>query len=231
MAMILLLEDDADYADIVAHTLRRDGHEVVVTDTVDAAVQFTRRKSPQAAVLDVALPDGSGIDACRLLRELVPMLPVLFLSSMDRSSEIVSGLDAGGDDYLTKPFDPSELLARVRAVLRRSAVATASESRPAQRMTVQGLDVDMTNQTAVFSGNDLGLTHLELEILWQLLRYPGQALSHGFLTEQIWGYSNVKDATLLKGHVSSIRRKLRRAGGNDDVVRTVHGVGYSFIPL
>lgn len=229
--MILLLEDDEDYADIVAHTLRRDGHEVVVTDRVEAALQFARRKPPHAAVLDVALPDGSGLDACRQLREIIPMLPVLFLSSFDREAEIVSGLDAGGDDYLTKPFNPTELLARVRAVLRRSAAVTTTDARPAQRLTAQGLDVDMTNQVASFEGRDLNLTHLELQILWQLVRYPGQALSHGFLTEQIWGYSNVQDATLLKGHVSSIRRKIRAAGGNDDIVRTVHGVGYSFIPL
>jgi DNA-binding response OmpR family regulator len=94
-----------------------------------------------------------------------------------------------------------------------------------------GLELDLSNQSAYLNGINLNCTRLEVEILSQLVRYPGQALSHAFLTEQIWGYRNVNDATLLKGHVSSIRRKLRDAGGNEDVIRTVHGVGYSFTPV
>jgi len=228
---ILVLEDDDDYAEIIAHTLRRGGHDVVVTNTVSAALNFARHRQPSAAVLDVMLPDGSGLEACMKLRESFPKLPILFLSSLDRSADVVSGFDAGGDDYLAKPFSPSELLARMRAVLRRAGAEVAPDARPSQRIDSNGLELDLTNQTATYQGASLNLTPLEVEILWQLVRYPGQALSHAFLTEQIWGYKNVNDATLLKGHVSSIRRKLRDAGGLEDMVRTVHGVGYSFTPV
>jgi DNA-binding response OmpR family regulator len=94
-----------------------------------------------------------------------------------------------------------------------------------------GLEIDLANQAAYMDGINLNCTRLEVEILSQLVRYPGQALSHAFLTDQIWGYKNVNDATLLKGHVSAIRRKVREAGGNEDMIRTVHGVGYSFTPV
>ncbi|HWG45679.1 MAG TPA: response regulator transcription factor [Gemmataceae bacterium] len=229
--VILVLEDDDDYAEIIAHTLRRGGHEVVVTNTVAAALNFARHKEPAAAVLDVLLPDGSGLDACLKLRERLPKLPVLFLSSLDRSTDVLSGFEAGGDDYLIKPFTPSELLARVRAVLRRSGADVSLDAGPTKRIESNGLELDQTSQSAAYRGTSLNLTPLEVDVLWQLVRYPGQALSHAFLTEQIWGYKNVNDATLLKGHVSSIRRKLRDAGGQEEMIRTVHGVGYSFTPV
>lgn len=229
--VILVLEDDDDYAEIIAHTLKRGGHDVVVTNTVASALNFARHKEPSAAILDVMLPDGSGLDACLKLRERVPQMPILFLSSLDRSSDVVDGFDAGGDDYLVKPFSPAELLARLRAVLRRSGAEVSPDAGSAKRIESNGLELDQANQSAAFRGTSLNLTPLEVDVLWQLVRYPGQALSHAFLTEQIWGYKNVNDATLLKGHVSSIRRKLRDAGGHEDMIRTVHGVGYSFTPV
>jgi DNA-binding response OmpR family regulator len=154
---------------------------------------------------------------------------VIFLSSLDRSSDIVAGLEAGGDDYVTKPFHPSELLARLRAVVRRSD-EDGGATAPGRKLFADGIELDLGAQTAAYKGKDLGCTPIEVEILEQLIKFPGQALSHAFLTEQVWGYKNVNDATLLKGHVSSIRRKIRASSGPEDLVRTVHGVGYSFNP-
>jgi DNA-binding response OmpR family regulator len=229
--LVLLVEDDVDYAEIIAHTLRRDGHEIVTADSVKGAAKFTERKRPDLAILDVMLPDGSGLDFCKTLRTADPGLPVLFLSSLDRTADVIAGLNAGGDDYLTKPFHPSELLARVRALIRRVTPDAPAPSPAAEVLQASGLTVDLTNQEAAFEGVSLSCTPIEVEILAQLIRYPGQALSHAFLTEKIWGYKNVSDATLLKGHVSSIRKKLKDAGGPEDFVRTVHGVGYSFTPV
>jgi DNA-binding response OmpR family regulator len=229
--LVLVLEDDEDYADIISHTLERDGHDVVVVDSVAAAIKFSEKKTPDLAVLDIVLPDGSGLDVCNRLREIRPGIPVVFLSSLDRTQDVIAGLTVGGDDYVTKPFHPGELLARVRAVLRRSTEGSVQERGAGQRIASNGIEVDIASHTAWYLAANLNCTPIEVEILGQLVRYPGQALSYAFLTDQVWGYKNVSDATLLKGHVSSIRRKIREAGGSDELVRTVHGVGYSFTPV
>lgn len=229
--LVLVVEDDPDYAEIIAHTMKREGHSAVVVDTVKGALRFAEHKTPELAILDVMLPDGTGLELCAALRATSPAMPVLFLSSLDRTADVIAGLNAGGDDYLTKPFHPGELVARARALIRRTADPASDESVPAEKVSASGIEVDLTNHVAWFEGNNLNCTPIEVEILAQLARYPGQALSHGFLTEKVWGYKNVADATLLKGHVSSIRRKLRDAGGDEDLLRTVHGVGYSFTPV
>lgn len=226
----LVVEDDPDYAEIIAHTLRRESHEVVVVGTARAALQFAERKPPSLAVLDVMLPDGSGLDICRQLQKTNRDMRVIFLSSLDRSGDIIAGLSTGGDDYIAKPFHPSELVARVRAVLRRADNVATAPRRTREKIQAHGLELDLANASAYLNGINLHCTRLEVEILSQLVRYPGQALSHAFLTEEIWGYQNVNDATLLKGHVSAIRRKLREAGGDEEMIRTVHGIGYSFKP-
>jgi DNA-binding response OmpR family regulator len=228
--LILVVEDDPDYADVIAHTLSRDGHEVVTVDQVRRANRFAEQKPPDLAVLDVMLPDGSGLDLCASLRQMDPSLPVLFLSSLDRTGDVIAGLNAGGDDYLIKPFAPSELLARVRALIRRTSKADTSGRHMIEVIRASGLEIDVTNHEARFQGASLKCTPIEVDILAELVSYPGQALSHGFLTERVWGYKHVADATLLKGHVSSIRKKLRDVGGDEEIVRTVHGVGYSFSP-
>jgi DNA-binding response OmpR family regulator len=229
--LILLVEDDEDYAEIISHTLKRDGHEVVHVDTIKGAIRFCERKQPELAVLDVLLPDGTGLELCAALRQAQRSLPVLFLSSLDRTQDVIAGLNAGADDYLPKPFHPGELVARVRSLLRRAYDGRMPVSKPGERIVASGIELDVTKHTAAYQGRDLSCTPIEVDILAQLLRYPGQALSHAFLTEKVWGYKNISDATLLKGHVSSIRRKLRDAGGDEETIRTVHGVGYSFTPV
>ena len=229
--LILVVEDDEDYAEIIAYTLKRDDHEVVIVDSEAGAVKLATHRPPDLAVLDVMLGNDSGLQVCARLRELIPGLAVLFLSSLDRSTDIIAGLEAGGDDYLTKPFSPGELIARVRAITRRARVAQhPPRCATGEKVTAHGLEVDLGKQSASFRGANLDCTPIEAEILGQLVRYPGQPLSYGFLTQQVWGYDNVDDPVLLKGHISAIRRKLKAAGGRDDMVRTVYGVGYSFSP-
>jgi DNA-binding response OmpR family regulator len=194
-----------------------------------AAVKTIAQRAPDLAIVDIMLPDHSGLEVCQLLRSQSPGMPIMFLSSLSAPSDVISALNRGGDDYMTKPFHPGELAARVRSLARRSELRV--QERPStpdsSHVSLGPLKIDPANQVASYNGINLNCTRIEVELLAHLARYPGQVLSHAFLSEQIWGYENVVDATLLKGHVSSLRRKMRLAGELDDLIRTVHGVGYS----
>lgn len=225
--LVLVTEDDEDYAEVIAATLRREAHEVVIAGSVNGAMRFAKTGTPDLAILDVMLPDGSGLDIASSLHESRPEMPIIFLSNLDRASDVVAGLEAGADEYITKPFHPSEFVARVRAVLRRANGAVATQVKP-KSLSGQGLEFGEHDNAAYLNGVNLNCTRLEINILRELSAVPGQVLSHAYLNERVWSYSNLREGTLLKGHVSSLRRKLRAAGGDEDMIRTVHGVGYSF---
>lgn len=229
--LILVVDDDDDYSELISQALRRDSHDVVAVSDETAALRFIELKSPDLAILDVMLAESTGLELCKRLRARLPTLPVIFLSSMDRVMDVVAGLESGGDDYMTKPFHPSELVARVRAVGRRPHTATTEERPAPRRITVLGMELDPVNHSASLNGINLMVTRTEFDILRELAEYPGQVLSYAFLTERVWGYKNVADATLLKARISTIRRKIREAGGSEEMVRTVHSVGYSLTPL
>ena len=176
--LILVAEDDEDYAEIIAETLRRDSHEVVIAGSVDGALRFAKQGKPDLAVLDVMLPDGSGLDVGRTIRDDRPDLPIIFLSSLDRASDVVAGFSAGADDYVAKPFHPSEFLARVRAVERRYCNPRAEEpQRAPSKIQARGLEFDEDNQSAYLDGKNLNCTRLEFEILREMATVPGQVLS------------------------------------------------------
>jgi DNA-binding response OmpR family regulator len=224
--LVLVVEDDADYAGIIAETARFDGHQVVVVGTDDGARRFLARESPDLAIVDVVLPDGSGLLLTRELREALPRLPIVLLSALDSLSDVIRGLDAGADDYISKPFHPSELRARLRAVSRRGISPSAE---PVAAPVTQ-LTFDAACEQVSYQGRDLDCTELEARILAELVRVPDQVLTYAYLNERVWNYSNLPDATLLKSHISAIRRKLRDAGCAGDPIRTISRVGYAFSP-
>ena len=226
--LILVAEDDEDYAAIVAELLRRESFEVVIAGSVDGALRFAAKGNPDMAVLDVTLSDGSGLDVARALRRDRPEMPLIFLSSSDRVSDIVEGFEAGADDFIITPFHPAEFTARVRAVLRRAGAAQVQTARRPSKIVGRGLEFDDASHAAYLDGTNLNCTRLEFDILKELAAVPGEVLTHEFLNERVWSYPQLSDGTLLKGHISSLRRKLRDASGRDDTIRTVHGVGYSF---
>jgi DNA-binding response OmpR family regulator len=226
--LALLTEHDEDYAAILAELLRRDGHEVIVANSLESSVRKIERQLPELAVVDVVLPDGSGLELARQLKAQAPELPLVLLSASERVSDIVAGFEAGADDYIAKPLHPSEFLARVRAVLRRCGYAIRLPVTGRAPIRGKGLEFDAASKTAYLDGHNLNCTRLEFDILHELASVPGQVLSHEFLNERVWNYSHLADGTLLKGHISSLRKKLRDVSGKDDTIRTVHGVGYSF---
>lgn len=228
--LAMIVEEDQDYADVVANTLRWDQHDIVILESAAQAVSFTARKRPDLAIVDAELPDEPGHALCTRLRQQYQDLPLIMLGPHAGSQEVIAGLRSGADDYVQKPFHPAELLARVQALLRRSGTVSLKPLSGGQRYGFEGLEVDLKRHSVSLDGVELSCTPVELSILTQLIQYPGEVLDHSFLTEQVWGYTEVSNAALLKGHISSIRRKIKAAGGAENMIRTLHGHGYSLVP-
>lgn len=223
---ILLLEDDPAIAATAAFALQREGLQVEHCMLVHEADASARRAPPAAAVLDVGLPDGNGLDLCRHWRAdadtRLSALPVMMLTARSEEIDLVLGLEMGADDYLTKPFSPRELVARVRALLRRAARAPAAAS-PAAGL----IRIDADGQRAYFADQPLGLTRLELGLLCELASVPGRIRSREALLAAVWGpLAEPLDRT-VDTHIKTLRAKLREHGPELDLIVTHRGLGYS----
>jgi len=210
--LILLLEDDPAIAATVVYALQREGLAVQHHAWLKEARAAWQRQAPQAAVLDIGLPDGSGLDWLRELRQSGDATPVLMLSARGEELDKVLGLELGADDYLCKPFGVRELVARVRALLRR---------RPAQ---ATGLKVDAHD--AHLNGQRLDLTRRELALLQALQAAQGRTLSREQLLNRAWGADSEPNDRTVDTHIKTLRAKLREAGLGDDAIRTHRGLGY-----
>jgi two-component system catabolic regulation response regulator CreB len=219
---ILLLEDDAAIAGTVAFALEREGLTVDSVTLVSEAEAALRRELPAAAVLDVAVPDGNGLDLCRRWRgdadARVATLPLLMLTARGEEIDRVLGLEAGADDYLPKPFSPRELAARVRALLRRAAMP-----RPA----AQEFELDEVGQRIRYHGVTLALTRLEYRLLRELIGARGRILSRDALLDRVWGTQAEATDRTVDTHVKTLRAKLREVRTGADVIVTHRGLGYT----
>jgi two-component system, OmpR family, catabolic regulation response regulator CreB len=222
-ATILLLEDDPAIARTVAFALEREGWQVTQVLLVREALANIRRAPPSAAIFDIGLPDGSGLDALRAVREEATNahLPVLMLSARGEEFDRVLGLELGADDYLPKPFSPRELVARMRALLRRAAPAVAATS---------GFEHDRAGQRVRYATVWLDLTRLEYGLLSRLLDAPGRIHSRELLLDAVWGGQADSGDRTVDTHIKTLRAKLRDAGAHDDCIVTHRGQGYSLKP-
>ena len=223
---ILLLEDDPAIAATAAFALQREGLLVEHVLLVQAAEASARAAPPAAAVLDVGLPDGNGLDLCRRWRAdadaRLAGLPVMMLTARSEEIDLVLGLEMGADDYLTKPFSPRELVARVRALLRRAA-RTPPAATPAPGLVT----IDADGQRAYFAGQPLLLTRLELGLLCELASTPGRIRSREALLAAVWGpLAEPLDRT-VDTHIKTLRAKLRERRPELDLIVTHRGLGYS----
>ena len=229
-ARILLLEDDPAIAGTVAFALQREGFAVDHQLLVGAARAGAAAALPALAILDLGLPDGSGLDLCREWRqsgnEALRALPVLMLTARAEELDRVVGLELGADDYLTKPFSPRELVARVRALLRRAALAPPAA--PAAETTLFELDAD--GQRIRFAGQWLALTRLEFGLLRALLRTPGRIRSREALLDEVWGADGDATDRTVDTHVKTLRAKLRAVRPELEPIATHRGMGYSLEP-
>jgi two-component system, OmpR family, KDP operon response regulator KdpE len=214
---VLVCDDELQILRALKIVLREAGFEVVATATAGEALDAAALRPPDAAIVDLMLPDGDGVDVCRRLRQWSAM-PILVLSAIGDEDRKVEALEAGADDYVTKPFGPRELVARLQAVLRR---AGAGNDEPA--VTVDGLEVDLAARTVRSDGEEVHLTPIEYELLRVLVRNRGRLLTHRTLLQEVWGPQHADDTQALRTHIANLRRKI-----GDRHIRTDPGVGYRF---
>ncbi|MEU6202779.1 response regulator transcription factor [Micromonospora musae] len=218
--LVLVVEDEPAIADLVRLYLTRDGFGVHVERDGPAGLAAARRLRPVVCLLDIALPGLAGTEVCRQLREAGDWTPVIFLTARDDEVDRVVGLELGADDYVTKPFSPRELVARVRALLRRAAGPPGGDDRP---RIVGAVSLDPTRRTVLADGVPVHLTSTEFDLLAHLMARPGRVFTREELLAAVWGYATHSGTRTVDVHVAQVRAKLGGAG----VIRTHRGVGYA----
>jgi len=222
MPKILIVDDDPHIREVLRFALTRAGFETCEAANGVEAIERHTKDRPELVVLDILMPEMDGTEVCRRLRQQ-GSTPIVFLSSKDDEIDRILGLELGGDDYLTKPFSPRELVARVRAVLRRG-VATDQGKNGARTLAHGRLRLDIDQFKAWWDGHELVLTVTEFGILRTLLRQPGKVFSRDELMNSAYDFHNVVSDRTIDSHMRRVRTKLTAAGG--DPIETIHGVGY-----
>ncbi|MEZ5115632.1 MAG: response regulator transcription factor [Candidatus Nanopelagicales bacterium] len=217
--LVLVVEDERPIADLIRLYLAREGFGVHVEHDGEGGLRAARTLHPVAIVLDVGLPGIDGTELCRRLRSEGDWTPVLFCTARDDEVDRVLGLELGGDDYITKPFSPRELVARVKAAVRRAA-GPGSRS---EELTLGRVVVDRTRHRVTVDGDEIVLTATEFDLLAHLMAAPGRVFSREQLLSEVWGYAPVVGTRTVDVHVAQVRAKL----GDASPIRTVRGVGYA----
>ncbi len=232
MIKILVADDEPDVVEVINVGLKLNSPdwEVLSADDGQQAVECFRREHPDLIILDMNMPNLSGLEACRIIRRENIDVPIIFLTVRDDEIEKVRGLEAGADDYITKPFSPLELMARIRALLRRT-----SRGKPvADKKNIfdfHGLHIDFNSKTVTLDAQVVRLTAIEYQLLYFLTTNPGQVLSHEFLLTKVWGPQYQDALEYLKVHVRHLREKLGDDAQNPRFIFTERSKGYRFAAL
>jgi DNA-binding response OmpR family regulator len=219
---IFAVDDDPEVLDTVGRVLRHERYEVALINSPIEALQRLERETPDLLILDIMMPEMDGVTVCRQLRQNSRFiaLPILFLTAKGSTDDVVNGLDAGGDDYVVKPFELAELRARIAALVRRGA-----RERGSNVLQFGDLTLDSGTYRAVVDGQEIQLTSTEHRLLRYMMEHPDQALSPGHLLQMVWEYPpNTGDPDLVRAHVRNLRAKIEIDGHR--YIRTIHGVGY-----
>jgi two-component system KDP operon response regulator KdpE len=223
---VLVIDDEEQIRRALKSVLSARHYEVDLAETAERGLELTAEHTPDIIVLDLTLPDMSGLEACRRLREWYRG-PILILSVRNADDDKIAALDLGADDYLTKPFSTGELLARLRALLRRTQGVDSS----ATEIRTGDLCVDFAKRLATVKGEPVHLTRIEFDILAQLARNAGRVVTSRMLLDTVWGPEYVGDTQTLRVHVSHLRRKIESPGDVSRYILTEPGVGFRFVEL
>jgi two-component system alkaline phosphatase synthesis response regulator PhoP len=222
---IVVIEDEDDILEVIAYNLKREGYEVITSTSGEDGLEKIEKSSPQLVVLDLMLPEIDGLELCRKLKSdpLTRSIPVIMVTAKGEESDVVLGLGVGADDYVTKPFSPKELVARVKALLRRSRVRPEGDSR--ERIAFGGVVIDPQRHDVQVDGEPVTLTATEFRLLHFLASHPGRVFTRDHLLTRVIGEEAIVIDRNIDVHVRAIRKKL---GGHRELIETIRGVGYRF---
>ncbi len=241
MRKVLVVDDEPVLVETIAYNLEQAGYEVMTAADGASALEVARRERPDLVILDIMLPEMDGLEVCRLLRRenSTATTPIMMLTAKGEEIDKVVGLEVGADDYVTKPFGRRELLARVKALLRRAEYAAHSEERPAQ-VTTEGsahsnrelaagpLRIDLAGRRVICRGQEMELQPKQFELLTYLVRNRGTVLTRDQILHNVWGYDYTGDTRTVDVHVRWLREKLEEDPANPRLIQTMRGVGYVF---
>ncbi|MEN9324325.1 MAG: hypothetical protein RL414_79 [Actinomycetota bacterium] len=219
MTLIMVVDDDQDLAEMLGIVLNGSGFEVDLINNGDGVMDVFRANTPDLVLLDVMLPGIDGIEVCRRIRA-ESMVPIVMLTAKGDTHDVVLGLEAGADDYMVKPFNPSELVARLKVRLRRSVSEISTSLR------IGDLAIDQVAHTIARDGKSIPLTRLEFDLLVALAKEPGRVFTREALLSEVWGYQHATDTRLVNVHIQRLRSKIERDADNPELILTVRGVGY-----
>jgi two-component system alkaline phosphatase synthesis response regulator PhoP len=231
MPLVLVVDDEANIIELLKFNLAKDGYQVVGLTSGRDAVKFMERDRPDLVILDIMLPQMDGYEVLRSLRAKPETsdIPVIILSARGELVDKVLGLELGADDYITKPFSPREILARVKARLRRKTPSGKTQQEIKQKeIVVNNLVIRPEKYEVVMDGKKIDLTLKEFELLHLLASNPGRVFTRDILLERIWGYDYVRETRTVDVHIRYLRQKIERDPANPRYIETVRGVGYRF---
>ena len=220
MTSVLVVDDDQDLAEMLGIVLNGAGIEVDLVSRGDEVMDVFRKNPPDLVLLDIMLPGLDGIEVCRQIRAFSVRVPIVMLTAKGDTHDVVLGLEAGADDYMVKPFKPSELVARIRTRLRR----TSSEL--SGILSLADIAIDILEHTITRGGKEIPLTRLEFDLLVALAKEPGRVFTREALLSEVWGYRHSTDTRLVNVHIQRLRAKVEHDPENPTIITTIRGIGY-----
>lgn len=220
---IMIVDDDRNICELLRLYIEKEGFETAIANDGKAAVQMFDSVNPDLMLLDIMLPELDGWQVCREIRK-ISTIPIIMLTAKDETFDKVLGLELGADDYMTKPFDPKELIARIKAVMRRTQTAVA----PERELAFPNLVINMSTYLVTYNGKDIEMPPKEIELLYFLAAHPNKVFTRDQLLEQVWGFDYFGDSRTVDVHIKRIREKLPGSEEYGWQIKTVWSVGYKF---